>query len=103
MADPVTPQVGLATQVVVGNTPVTVFVGGLNGGYITNPVTAAEQGIGTPEPIYVDPTGADPGLEGNGSVFAIWPGQTWSAIPGQTTPTKVNAPTSGHKFTAVSF
>jgi len=35
--------------------------------------------------------------------FALQPGQTWQIIPGQTTPTSVNAASSGHQFTAVYF
>jgi hypothetical protein len=52
--------------------------------------------------MYVDPVGAA-GTQANGTTFAIYPGESWTLIPGQTTPTSVNAPTSGHKFSGVSY
>ena len=97
----VTPQVGPNTTITTGGTAVTAIPAAPNGGYITNPVAAADQGIGTAEVLYVDPTGAAPSLTANGSVIALQPGQTWNVIPDQTTVTKVNATTSSHAFTAV--
>ena len=35
---------------------------------------------------------------GNVTTFALQPGQSWYAVPGQTTVTSVNAATTGHKF-----
>lgn len=102
-ATPVTPTAGLNSEVTVGGTPVIAVVGGPNGGFITNPATAADQGIGAPEPIYVDPVNTNPPLQGNGTTFSIGPGQTWSVIAGQTTPTAVNAATGGHKFSVVNW
>lgn len=95
---PVTPRAGTNSAVVSADTPVEAVPVNPNGGFITNPYTATEQGIGAAESLYVDPTGADPTLEGNGTTFALLPGQSWTIIPGQTTPTKVNAASSGHKF-----
>lgn len=103
-ADPVTPIAGLVSVVATGGSPV-VAIGPLpNGGVITNPVSVSDQGIpgDIPENLYVDPV-ANATNEGNGTTFALAPGQSWTVIPGQTTPTSVNAPTSGHKFAVVSY
>lgn len=98
----VTPQAGEATEVVTGGNSIEVFPGAINGGIIANPLVAADQGLGATEVLYVDPVGAA-GTAGNGTTFALQPGQTWTAIPGQTTPTSVNAASSGHKFSAVRW
>lgn len=92
-ATPVTPTIGQNTIVTTGGTAVQVFPGVINGGTITNPIGAA--GV-----LYVDPV-ATAGTTASGSTFALQPGQPWSAIPGQTTPTTVNAADDGHAFTAV--
>ena|ERR1700721_792880 len=106
-ATPVTPVPALTSQVTTGGTAVTAFAGGPNGGFMQNPVLAADQGIATAEDIVVNPVTAAtaPGVSGgvNGTNFRLSPGQTWSLIPGQTTPTSVNATTSGHRIAGVSW
>jgi hypothetical protein len=91
-----------ATAVVVatGGTAVNAIPPNINGGIITNPFTNADQGIGTAEPLYINPVTAA-GLAANGTTFALQPGATWSVIPGQSSSTFVNAATSGHKFSAI--
>jgi hypothetical protein len=104
-ATPVTPVPGSASIVAAGGVAVVAVPGGPNGGFITNPYDAADQGISSAEPLYVDPVGtpgAGPG-NGNGTTFVLYPGQSWPLIPGQTTVTRVNAQTSGHKFSVVYF
>jgi hypothetical protein len=103
MATSVTPISGVNTFVTTSGIPVIAIPGNPNGGYITNPFTATDQGIGTIEPLYIDPVGSAGVLRANGTVFALQPGQTWTVIPGQTTPTYVNANTGGHKFSVVSW
>lgn len=99
---PVTPIPGLTSVVTTGGDAVIAVAPGPNGLLITNPYAAADQGLVNAEPLYVDPvTGA--GTAGNGTTFALQPGQTWQGIPGQTTPTSVNAPTNGHQFSVVSW
>lgn len=104
---PVTPVAGLVSQVTTGGTSVIVVSGGPNGGFITNPASATDQGLGSAEDLIVNPVGAaaDPtgGAAINGTNFRLSPGQTWNIIPGQTTQTSVNAASSGHKFSAVSY
>lgn len=102
MVDPVTPRAGTNTIVVNGSSPVVVIDMGPNGGIITNPYTADAQGLANAESLFVDPVG-DAGLAANGTTFELQPGQTWLAIPGQTTRTTVNAPSAGHKFSAVQY
>lgn len=103
-AEPVTPVPGVNTVIAVGGTSVVAVNIGPNGGIITNPLTAEDQGLAPAEAevLYVSPVG-DASLNGNGSTFALQPGQSWEVIPGQTTTTKVNANTSGHKFSVVSW
>lgn len=102
--EPVTPIPAINSEVAVGGTPVTVFLGGPNGGIITNPASPDDQNIGggMVENLYVNPV-TDATLIGNGTTFSLQPGQSWSAIPGQTTRTSVNAFTSGHRFSAFSW
>ena len=101
-ATPVTPIPGNASQIAQGGVAVNAVLGGPNGGQIVNPYTPADQGIPNTEPLYVDPVG-EAGLAGNGTTFALQPGQSWSVIPGQVTNTSVNAATSGHKFSVFSY
>lgn len=103
MVNPVTPLPCESTQVVTGGTAVTAVPVNPAGGFIQNPQSADDQAIVTAEVMYVDPInapGSAPGA-GNGTCFVLYPGQTWSIIAGQTTQTRVNAGTSGHKFSGV--
>src|SRR5580693_6675172 len=100
-ATPVTPQPGLVSEVATGGDAVTVVPGGPNGGFITNPANASDQGVPV-EDLFVNPVNAA-GVVGNDTTFRIGPGQTWIVIPGQTTVTSVNANTSGHKFSCTWY
>lgn len=101
-ADPVTPVAGLVTTLTTGGQSEIVVPPGPNGGFIVNPYTGTDQGLADPENLYVSPVD-DATLEGNGVTFCLYPGQTWQLIPGQQTPTKVNAASSGHKFSAIYY
>lgn len=98
----VTPRAGVNSVVAAGGTAVIAANGGINGGYITNPASATDQGISVAENLIVDPV-ATPGLFGNGTSISLFPGQSFSLIPGTTLSTWVNAETSGHQFTVVVF
>lgn len=98
----VTPIAGVNSIIAVGGTSVVAVAANPNGGYITNPLLSTDQGI-TAEPLYVDPVGTAAILKANTTTIALQPGQRWDVIPGQTTPTYVNAATTGHKFTVVSY
>ena len=103
--DPVDPVPGQTSVVVTGGQAVQVAGGGNNGGFIVNPASAVDQGISpnAPESIFVDPTGGDPTIGAFGTTFEIPPGGSWQIIPGQTTPTMVNANTGGHRFSVVLY
>lgn len=99
----VNPQPGLVNVVPVGGTAVTVATPPMFGVYIVNPLTAADQGIGAAEPLYINPTGSAATTQARGGTCAIAPGQSWSGIPGSIDPVSVNAPTSGHQFVCVRW
>ncbi len=103
----VTPIAPLVSVVTTGNTAVTPFAANPNGGFLQNPASAADQGLGASEDLIVNPVGTAvaPNVVGgvNGTNFRLSPGATWPLIPGQTTPTSVNAASSGHKFSGVSY
>ena len=92
---PVTPVAGASSQVVTGGTAVIAALANPNGGFITNPASATET-------LFVDPVGSA-GLAAEGTTFGLTPGQTWSLIAGQTTPTTVNAASDGHQFSIVVY
>lgn len=98
-----TPAAGNASTIVTGGTAVLAALANVNGGYITNPASDADQGISPAEYLYIDPVNPAPGLVGNGTTIALAPGQSFSLIPGTTLPTAANAVTSGHKFTVVVY
>lgn len=104
--DAVAPQALLVSVVTTGGTPVQIAPGGVAGGFIMNPSSAADQGIVTAEVLYITSVGTTPGStpgDGNGTTFALYPGQTYDLIAGQTTQTWVNAATDGHKFSGVYY
>lgn len=96
----VTPVAGLASSISAGGTPVVVAPAGVSGGILTNPVSITDQGIATAETLYVNQVTAA-GLAGNGTTFALDPGQSWTLIPGSTLPVSVNAQTTGHRFSII--
>lgn len=101
-ATPVTPVVGSASAIVTGGTAVTVVPPNPNGGYISNPYSASDQGISVAEWIYVDPV-TSAILGSYGTTSGIAPGGSFNIIPGTTLPTTVNAATTGHRFTVVWY
>lgn len=109
MAAPaVTPQAGNASAVVTGGTPVVAVNGPvLNGGFIQNPASAADQGLSQAEDLIINPVNAaaNPNTSGvaNGTNFRVPPGGVWQLIAGQTTQTSVNAASNGHKFSVIQF
>ena len=100
---PVTPVGGINYVIVTGGTAVEVAPAGINGGYISNPLYAADQGIGTAETLIVDPVNIADSASSSGfnTATRLLPGQTFTLIPGSTVAVTANSATSGHKFTAV--
>lgn len=100
----VTPAAGTGSSIVTGGTAITVATGPLKGGYVTNPINAAAQGIATAENAYCDPVGTPGSTDAaaHGTTSPLTVGQTYN-IPALATGSvlKCNAATSGHNFTVV--
>jgi hypothetical protein len=97
---PRTPYPTAISAVRVGGTAEIIMYGPVLGGFITNPMLAADQGIAVAEVLFVDVVGPAQDEETTTTV-PIQPGQTFVVPAGQTTGVSVNAATSGHKFSAV--
>jgi hypothetical protein len=97
-----TPIVGAAVAVATGGTAVSAVAANANGCVITNPLTTTDQGIGTVEPLYVNPV-TTATTTGNTSTFPLAPGQSFNCVPRSTIAVSVNAATTAHKFTVVSW
>jgi hypothetical protein len=98
-----TPTAGSATQ--TSPTPgiaVNAIAPNQTGGYIVNPLAAADQGIANAEVLYVNQVGAAT-LNANVTTIALQPGQSYTVIPQTTTPVSVAAASPNHKFTAVQW
>lgn len=99
----VTPTGGVVSEVTTGGTAVVAAIGPINGGFITNPATAAAQGV-TLENLYVDVVGVPGGTDAtaNGTTLLLAAGDTF-ALPAlaEGSDVRVNATSSGHKFTIV--
>lgn len=91
---------GLASVIDTGGTAVFIANEDIayGGGLVTNPQNAIDQGIDNSESIFVSLISA-PGLKTGVGVTAVAPGQTFIVPPGSKV--WVNAPTSGHRFTAI--
>lgn len=105
-AAPATPAAGAASEVTTGGTAVVALSGPIGGGFVTNPPNAASQGIGAAENLYLDMVGT-PGstdADGNGTTVTLVPGQTF-VLPSLATgvSVRVNAATSGHKFSVTKW
>jgi hypothetical protein len=93
----------------VGGQAVTTLYGPLLGGIIQNPATAADQGIGTIEDLYVDiVTTAQPGRTTStalqpGGYYIIPPTVPPDDLIETTTNVSVWAATSGHRFTSIAY
>jgi hypothetical protein len=102
MTSPVSIYKLASSSVAIGGMAVTVGYGPLLGGFITNPASAADQGIsGPPEILYVDPTGAPAALHVTETTVALQAGASFTFAPNQTTNISVNAATAGHKFSGI--
>lgn len=91
---------GISTVPVAGQAVDAAF-GPLVGGFIKNPLFAADQGLTLPEVLFVDPVNSA-NLDGTGTTVAIQPGGTY-IIRAQTTSISVNAASAGHRFSGVVF
>lgn len=98
-----TPVAGPNTQTsATAGIPTTAIDQNVAGGYIVNPLLAADQGLTVAEVLYVDQVEAA-GVVANGTTIALQPGQSYTVIPYTTTPVTVASQSAGHKFTAVQW
>lgn len=95
-----TPSAGTASAITTGGQAITLVTGPVNGCYITNPLTAADQNIAVAEVAYFNPV-TTATANGRGTNTARQPGESWGCIPGQTTNVSVIAATIGHAFNVV--
>jgi D-lyxose ketol-isomerase len=98
-----TPIAGIAVQTPsAAGIPVDAIAQNQTGGYIVNPLLAADQGITTAEVLFVNQVGPSD-VQANGTTIALEPGQSYTVIPNTTTPVSVASNTPNHKFTAVQW
>jgi len=104
----VTPEAGLAFEIITGGTAIVVASGPISGGYVINPNPVAAQGIGgdVPENGYLDMT-EPPGSTdstASGTTSILFPGDRFDlpALNGGVS-VYVNAASSGHKLTVVIY
>lgn len=97
-----TPIAGPALQTVAAGVPVNAIQSNQSGGYVVNPLLAADQGLTAAEVLYVNQVGPSD-TQANGTTIALQPGQSYTVIPNTTSPVSVAAPSANHKFTAVQW
>jgi hypothetical protein len=98
-----TPTAGLASQTsATPGIPVNAIAANVTGGYVVNPLLAADQGLAAAEVLYVNQVQASTVLA-NGTTIALQPGQSYTVIPNTTTPVSVASQSASHKFTAVQW
>lgn len=94
-----TPWAAVASRVTLGGTAVIAAYGPLLGGFIVNPASPEDQGIGTAETLFVDLVSTASASEGP-TTFPVQPGQYFFFPAGFDGVVSVNAATSGHRFSA---
>jgi hypothetical protein len=100
----VTPAAATADHITTGGTAVTAIAGPISGGFIVNPLNATAQGIGAAENLYIDMVGTPGSTDAaaHGTTSLLSAGQSFTLPPvASGVNVKVNAATSGHKFTIV--
>lgn len=91
-----------ATTVKTGGSSVTALYGPLVGGIIANPSSASAQGLPNSESLFYNFYGPA-GLIEFGTTFELLPGESVTIPTNLTTNVSVNAPSSGHIFSAVGW
>lgn len=74
----------------------------MSGGYIVNPLAAADQGLPVAEVLYINQVTVA-SLNANGTTIALQPGQSYTVIPNTTTAVTVASASPNHQFTAVQW
>ena len=98
------PGPGVANQIAVGGTAVPIATGPCAGGYVTNPATAAAQGLSVTENLYVDMVNPPGSTDATayGTTTLLTPGQNFT-IPAISAGVIIwaNAASNGHNVTVV--
>lgn len=101
-----TPGAAAASVIAAGGTAVIVFTGPISGGLISNPTSAAGQGIAAAENLYISLIGVPGSTDAaaGGGTLTLAPGASYQ-LPALATGVTVraNAATSSHKFTAFKW
>jgi hypothetical protein len=92
---------GAASRVLVGGHAVAAAFGPLLGGFVMNPLTAADQGVSA-EPLFLDLVAPAAARE-TATTIELRPGDIFSFPTNFGGTVWVNAATSGHKFSAVVY
>lgn len=95
-------QVGASSVVTVGGVPAIAAYPLAAGGFIANPLSAADQGLSLAEPLYVSFAGPAT-LSATLTTTEVFPGQSIAIPANSTLPASVNAVSSGHKFSVVIY
>ena len=103
MAQSVYPSVGPVTTLTTGSAAQVIVTAHVNGCYVTNPLTATGQGIGSAEVVDVNPTGTATLNGGNTGNSELQPGQTYTCPANMATDLSAVAATSGHKLSVVRW
>ena len=102
MTAPIVVRSGVTSRINAGGVSViAVYPSGL-GGFITNPVSAHDQALASPEPLYVSLVGPAAVTETSTTVELL-PGETFHLPPNVTTPVWVNAASTGHALSVISL
>lgn len=97
---PKTPRALDNSTIALGGTAVVAVTGPIYGGFLTNPFSAAAQGLPTAENLYIDMVGAPGSTDAtaNGTTVLLQPGQNftfpWLAVG---VLVRINAASSGHR------
>jgi hypothetical protein len=97
-----TPAAGAASATVTGGVAVTLITGPVNGCYVVNPLSAADQNIATAEVAQVNPV-TTAAATGRGTNVTLQPGQSFSCPSGMTTNLSAMAATTAHAFVVVKW
>lgn len=98
-----TPVAGSANQTPTSpGVPVNAIAPNQSGGYVVNPLLAADQGLTNAEVLYVNQVGPAT-VNANGATIALQPGQSYTVVPNTTSPVSVASNSANHKFTAVQW
>lgn len=89
-------------SLIIGGAALPAVTGPINGGFITNPINSAAQGITNAENLYVDMVAAPGSTDatGYGTTVILQPGQNFVLPPlAAGVNVWINAATSGHRIT----